>query len=213
MLLKHYINMRDTLEESSLCYLWPNESSISDLPKNKSATPSFANLPFIPPCPSVLLFIVPLVSYICCVQTLSHSANLLHFQSSPHFFFTAFLSCVGGGVKQKVVGALQVPCKGATFATSTSQIAPHTPTLWFGRSNWTMHLKRMLAKRLPRRAQTRGDLSSEVTRFASSNSAAFGSGWLTFGEWLPVPKWSLCRQIWWLLLQTVEPRSVQPFSF
>lgn len=87
MLLKHYLNMSDNLEESSLCYLWPNESSISDLPKNKSAAPGFANLPFIPPCPSVLLFILPLVSFICCVQTLSHSTNLFPFPE-----FSALLS-------------------------------------------------------------------------------------------------------------------------
>lgn len=65
------------------------------------------------------------------------------------------VSCVGVGVNQKVAGALQVPCKGATSATSSSQIARHTPTLRFQKSNWTIHLKRMLAERLPRSAQTR----------------------------------------------------------
>lgn len=129
MLLKHYLNMSDNLEESSLFHLWPNDSSISDLPKNKSTAPSFANLPFIPPCPPVLLFILPLVSSFAAFRPFPIPQTFLHFQSSPHFFLTAFMSCVGGGVKQKVVGALQVPCKGATFATSPSQIAPHTPTL------------------------------------------------------------------------------------
>lgn len=86
-IIKLYLNMSDNLEESSLCYLWPSESSISDLPKNKASTRSFANLPFIPPCPSVLLSIVPLVSFICGVQTLSHSANLFTFPE-----FSALLS-------------------------------------------------------------------------------------------------------------------------
>lgn len=132
-------------------------------------------------------------------------------------FSQPLASCVGGGVKQKVVGAPQVPCKGATFATSTSQIGPHTPTLWFGKSNWTMHLKRTLAKRPPQkcthqRAAHLKMLSSNVTFFTSSKSAAFRAGWLTFVDWLPVLKWSLCRHVWLLLLQTVEPRNVQQFS-
>lgn len=142
------------MEDRSLWYLWIIQ--YETLPRTKSATPSFANLSFGPSCPSVLSLIVSFGLFICCVQTLSLSANLFYASRIFHASFTQpRVSCVGVGVNQKVAGALKVPCKGATFATSSSQIARHTPTLRFQKSNWTIHLKRMLAERLPSSAQTR----------------------------------------------------------